>query len=178
MNAFLLYPDREWTGVQKYHDAKSIVQDLGLKTLYMNAGKDVVFENDEVKKIKDQDPFISDTMGRVMVSPLLTREEILYRQKILKDCLKNEDFIQELYKEATTIVAEWDKLGRKTGYSGKTDMAGWAVTRIHLTALFAAGLKRLKKILRGHSVIFESEGLKSFGKRLNEEFNDEYERKI
>ena len=178
MNAFLLYPDREWTGVQKYYDAKSIVQDLGLKTLYMNAGKDVVFENDQVKKIKEQDPFISDTMGRVMVSPLLTKEEILYRQKILKDCLANETFIQDLYKEAATIVAEWDKLGRKTGYSGKTDMAGWAVTRIHLTALFASGLKKLKSILKGHAVIFESEGLKSLGRRLNEEFSDEYERKI
>ena len=178
MNAFLLYSDREWTGVQKYFDAKSIVQDLGLRTLYMNAGKDVIFENGEVKKIKEQDPFISDTMSRVMVSPLVSRDEIRYRQAILKDCLNNEFFIQDIYKEAASIVAEWDKLGRKTGYTGKTDMTGWAVTRIHLTALFFTGLKKLKKIVKDNSVFFESEGLKAFEKRLNEEFDDEYENRI
>ena len=104
MNAFLLYKDREFVGATRYFDAKSIVQDLGLKTLYMNAGKDVEFENGEVKKIKEQDPYISDTMSKVMISPLVTKEEILYRQKILKDCLDNESFIQELYKAATQIV--------------------------------------------------------------------------
>ncbi|MBR4343227.1 MAG: hypothetical protein IKP88_11100 [Lachnospiraceae bacterium] len=178
MNAFLLYSDHEWIGTQKYFDAKSIVQDLGLKTLYMNAGKDVVFENGEVKKIKEQDPFITDTMGRVMMSPLLSKEEIIYRQAILKDCLNNEFFIQDLYKEAATIVAEWDKFGRKSGYTGKTDMNGWVVTRIHLTALFAEGLKKIKKIIRDNSVFLESDGFKALEKRLNEEFNDEYEKKI
>ena len=178
MNAFLLYSDREWTGVRKYFDAKSIVRDLGLKTLYMNAGKDVVFENGVAKKIKEQDAFITDTMSRVMVAPLETKEEIIYRQRILKDCLNNEDFIGELYKLANTIVVEWDKLGRKSGYTGKTDVAGFAVMRIHLTELFADGLKKLKKLFRGHMVLFESEGLKAFGTRLKEEFSDEYEKKI
>ena len=31
MNVYLLYKDREWAGIKKYYDAKSIVQDLGLK---------------------------------------------------------------------------------------------------------------------------------------------------
>ena len=178
MNCFLLYRDREWTGAQKYFDAKSIVQDLGLKTLYTNAGKDVEFENGTVKKIKEQDPFITDTMSRVMVCPLTTKEEISYRQKILKDCLKNENVIKELYKAAAQLIAEWDKLGRKSGYSGKSDVAGWTVSQIHLSALFVKGLKSLKKTLKGHTVLFESEGLKELAKRLNEEFSDEYERKI
>ena len=179
MNAFLLYKDREFVGATRYFDAKSIVQDLGLKTLYMNAGKDVVFENGVAKQIKEQDPFISDTMSKVMVSPLVTKEEILYRQKILKDCLENEDFIKNLYKEATRIVVEWDKLGRKTtGYSGRSDNAGWAVTQIHLTTLFAEGLKKIKKLLKGSAILFSSEGLKNLAKRLNEEFSDDYEHKI
>ncbi len=179
MNAFLLYKDREFVGATRYFDAKSIVQDLGLKTLYMNAGKDVEFENGEVKKIKEQDPYISDTMSKVMISPLVTKEEILYRQKILKDCLDNESFIRELYNTATQIVVEWDKLGRKTtGYSGRSDNAAWAVTQIHLTALFAKGLKKIKQLLKGSKVLFSSEGLKNLAQRLNEEFSDEYESKI
>lgn len=179
MNAYLLYKDKEWVGASKYFDSKSIVQDLGLKTLYMNAGKDVVFENGAAKQIKEQDPFITDAMSRVMVVPLVSKEEILYRQKILKDCLENESFIQDLYKAATSIVGEWDKLGRRaTGYSGRSDDAGWTVTQIHLTSLFVSGLKKIKKLLRGSTVLLSSEGLKNLAKRLNEEFDDEYEKKI
>ena len=180
MNAFLLYRDREWAGNAKYFDSKAIVQDLGLKTLYMNAGKDVEFEGGAVKKIKDQDPFISDAMSRVMMVPLVNKDEILYRQKILKDCLENEDIIKDLYKALTMIVAEWDKLGRKagSGYSARSDNAGWAVTQIHLTTLFASGLKKLKNILKGSMIRFNSEGLKNLAKRLSEEFSDEYESRI
>ena len=179
MNAYLLYKDREWVGASKYYDSKAIVQDLGLKTLYMNAGKDVIFENGAAKKINEQDPFLTDTMSRVMVVPLTSKDEILYRQKILKDCLDNEGFIQQLYKTAASIVAEWDKLGRRvSGYSGRSDNAGWAVTQIHLTALFASGLKKLKQLLKGSMILFSSEGLKNLAKRLNEEFSDEYERKV
>ena len=64
MNAFLLYSDREWVGNTKYFDSGSIVQDLGLKTLFMNAGKDVEFENGAVKKIKEQDHSIRDTKDK------------------------------------------------------------------------------------------------------------------
>ena len=179
MEALLLYKDREWNGLPKYFDAKSIVQDLGLKTLYMNAGKDVVFENGEAVKIKEQDPFITDTMSRVMVSPLATKEEIIYRQKILKDCLDNENMIIDLYKVTAKIVNEWDKIGRNTvGYSGHSNNAGKAVTQIHVTALISEGLKKIKRILRGSTVLFSSEGLKNLAKRLNEEFSDEYESRI
>ena len=78
MNVYLLYRDREWVNIKKYFDSKSVVQDLGLKTLYTNAGKDVIFENGNVKKILEQDPYIVDTMSKVMVAPLVSKEEILY----------------------------------------------------------------------------------------------------
>ena len=177
MNVNLLYSDREWVNVKKYFDAKSIVQDLGLKTLFTNAGKDVVFENETAKKIKEQDPYITDTMSKVMVVPLETKEEIVYRQKIIKDCLENEDFIKKLYVIANRVIVEWDKLGRKTVYNGKQDAAAWAVTQIHLTELFAQGLKEIKKAFREHLTFLQSEGLKNLNARLKEEFSDECEKR-
>ena len=178
MNVYLLYKDREWAGIKKYYDAKSIVQDLGLKTLYTNAGKDVVFENGSVKNIKDQDAFIYDTMSKVMVAPLISKEEIVYRQEIIKDCLANEDFIKQLYTEAGRIISEWDKLGRKSGYTGRQDLAAWAEKQIHITELFAGGLKEIKGLLKKYHSFFESEGLKDLAKRICIEFDDEYEKNI
>ena len=178
MNVYLLYKDREWAGIKKYYDAKSIVQDLGLKTLYTNAGKDVVFENGSVKNIKDQDAFIYDTMSKVMVAPLVSKDEIVFRQEIIKDCLANEDFIKQLYAESGRIISEWDKLGRKSGYTGRQDLAAWAEKQIHITELFAGGLKEIKSLLKKYRTAFESEGLKSLAERLCAEFDDEYEKNI
>ena len=178
MNVYLLYKDREWAGIKKYYDAKSIVQDLGLKTLYTNAGKDVVFENGSVKNIKDQDAFIYDTMSKVMVAPLVTKDEIVFRQEIIKDCLANEDFIKQLYAESGRIMSEWDKLGRKSGYTGRQDLAAWAEKQIHLTELFAGGLKEIKALLKKYHTFFESEGLKALAVRICIEFDDEYEKNI
>ena len=178
MNVYLLYKDREWAGIKKYYDAKSIVQDLGLKTLYTNAGKDVVFENGSVKNIKEQDAFIYDTMSKVMVAPLVTKDEIVFRQEIIKDCLANEDFIKQLYAESGRIMSEWDKLGRKSGYTGRQDLAAWAEKQIHLTELFAGGLKEIKALLKKYHTFFESEGLKALAERMCIEFDDEYEKNI
>ncbi len=178
MNVYLLYKDREWAGIKKYYDAKSIVQDLGLKTLYTNAGKDVVFENGSVKNIKDQDAFIYDTMSKVMVAPLVSKDEIVYRQEIIKDCLNNEDFIKQLYTEAGRIISEWDKLGRKSGYTGRQDLAAWAEKQIHITELFAGGLTVIKGLLKKYRSSFESEGLKALAQRICIEFDDEYEKNI
>jgi len=178
MNVYLLYKDREWAGIKKYYDAKSIVQDLGLKTLYTNAGKDVVFENGSVKNIKDQDAFIYDTMSKVMVAPLISKDEIVYRQEIIKDCLNNEDFIKQLYTETGRIMSEWDKLGRKSGYTGRQDLAAWAEKQIHITELFAGGLTVIKGLLKKYRSSFESEGLKALAQRICIEFDDEYEKNI
>ena len=64
MNSFLLYKDREWgTGVG-YLDTTSIIQDLGLKTVFSAAGKEVIWEQEQVKKIESEDDYLVDTMRK------------------------------------------------------------------------------------------------------------------
>ena len=53
MNTYLLYAHKDWVNVENYFDHQSIVQDLGLKTLFSAAAKGVVKENGEVKTITD-----------------------------------------------------------------------------------------------------------------------------
>ena len=48
MNTYLLYPNKDWVNIENYFDHQSIVQDLGLKTLFSAAAKAVNKENGEV----------------------------------------------------------------------------------------------------------------------------------
>lgn len=75
-------------------------------------------------------------------------------------------------------MSEWDKLGRKSGYTGRQDLAAWAEKQIHITELFAGGLTVIKGLLKKYRSSFESEGLKALAQRICIEFDDEYEKNI
>ena len=62
MKAHLLYAEKEWTNVTPYFDEKSIIQDLGLRILYMMAARKVIRESGVVKSIDAPDLFIEETM--------------------------------------------------------------------------------------------------------------------
>lgn len=170
MKALLLYRQKEWVNIGRYYDYKSIVQDLGLNTLFMAAAKDMEKEDGKVKLVQEADVFIVETMKQVMMVPLTTEEEISYRQAILKDCLEDEALICELYELSAKTLQKWDKLGRRVSSTGgDRSSARNLVTEIHLLQLFVDSLGRLKEILENHS--FRSEGFAGLKKRLEEEFS-------
>lgn len=176
MNAYLLYEDRDWVNVEPYGDASSIIQDLGLKTLFDAAAREVVREEGRVKSIKQADSYLAETMRRVMMVPLHSREEIEYRQEILQDCLTREGFTCELYDVATRMMAQWDKLGRRTAdKTGSRSPSAILMEDIQLIRLFADTLSSVKKLFEEHRERFSSRGLLSFYERLCEEFSKEVE---
>ena len=113
MNSFLLYENTDKLSAPAYYDAKSIIQDLGLKALFLAAAKEVIYEESgQVKRVAKEDLYIQDCMRKVMMIPLRTKEEIRYRQEILDDFLKHEDLIRALYEISSKVLVEWNKLGR------------------------------------------------------------------
>ena len=179
MNTYLLYAHKDWVNVENYFDHQSIVQDLGLKTLFSAAAKGVVKENGEVKTITDADPYLYDIMKRVMIVPLTTEEEIYYRQSVLQDCIDNEEFIVRLYECAGTILHRWDQLGRRANEkAGNLNTATGLVTDIRVLSLFVSGLGQIKKLLTEYHEKFRSEGLKNLYQRICEEFSDEVEEEM
>lgn len=177
MKAFLLYKQKEWVNSGRYYDHKSIIQDLGLNTLFMASAKDMEKEDGEVKLVQEADAFIVETMKQVMLVPLATEEEICYRQDILKDCLEDEALICELYELSAKTLQKWDKLGRRVGTKGgDRSLAGNLVTEIHLLQLFVDSLGGLKEILESHA--FCSEGFAGLKNRLEEGFPAGLERDL
>lgn len=174
MNAYLLYQDREWMNAKPYFDEKSIIQDLGLRILYMMAARKVIRENGVVKSIDAPDVVIEETMKKVMLVPLESEAEILYRQEILKDCLEQEEFIISLYEQTGELLKRWNGLGRRTRErAGSRNAAANLVTDIHVLQLFVQGLGRMKELFVRYEGKLQSDGLLQLRERLYEVFSDQ-----
>lgn len=176
MNCFLLYRDKERPENRPYHDHQAIEQDLSLNVLSHVAGQDVVWEKGAVKKLGDTDKYIEYTMSRMLITPCLSEEEIIYRQDILRDCLENEEFIIKLYKLSSDMQEEWKRLGRiPTGKTGNQNSISELVLKLHVLNLFLRTLRSLKLLFYEYIENFKSEGLKNLIARLEEEFSVETE---
>jgi len=71
MEPYLLYRDSSMDGKKNYAFTRDVVKDLNL---------DIIF-----KTMAKSDELIYEKVRRVMLVPLTTPEEILYRQEVLKD---------------------------------------------------------------------------------------------
>lgn len=176
MKVCLLYPDREWNNLGVYYDAKSIVQDLNLNTLFLCAGKEVVTDKGKVTHIQKEDKYICETMKRVMMVPLHTEEEILYRQEILQDCFSREGFIRQLYQVCSEMLMKWDKLGRRDNTkASNSNPQAVLINEIHVLYLFVETLSKVKELFDIYSPRLYSKGLIALNERLHEEFTTDLE---
>lgn len=174
MNVFFLYKDREWMNIKRYNDTPSIVQDLGLNTLFKMAAKGVIRKNKEVVGVDREDPFLNQTMKTVMMVPLKTEEEIYYRHEMLKDVLEHKDFIYDLYFCLDEMLKKWDDLGRKVNGNGSSrDSAAKLITDIHVLQLFVNTLNRIKELFKVEIKTLNAEGFLAFYERFMEEYSDE-----
>lgn len=176
MKVHLLYPNREWEGKKPYFDKNSIVSDLGLQALFRTASREQIPPNGSVKSLIEADVFLEEVMEKVMMEPLETEEEIIYRQEIMKDCLSNEEFIRELYRFGKETLEQWDKLGRnQTKKASQYGAVSGLVTEVHLLQLFVERLTILRGILEEYEKYLEAPGLKAFISRFSRVYSTEME---
>lgn len=178
MRVHLLYEDKEWLGIQRYRDEKNIVQDLGLKTLFSIMAKEVIYrenDTDTVEKIGLEDTFLSRTMETVMMSPLQSKEQIAYRQEMLRDTFANEAFICAVYDKVSEMLHAWDKLGRKESHKNNRDAMARLVTDIYVLRLFVETLSDIKSMFAKELDKLNSKGFRAFYSNLCEEYTEEKE---
>ncbi|MHB1376340.1 MAG: MutS-related protein [Candidatus Humimicrobiaceae bacterium] len=159
MKVFLMYKDRDFDPEVKLPtNEKSLTQDLELNTLFnaMALG----------------DSFLFDAARKVVLSSLNDPKTILYRQNILKDCIKNSAVIRSIYD----ITIETIEIRRKNYLGGMFSNHPSSVLygSAQLMQLFEKMLKKIKNIADEHAYNFESEGFKVFFGMIKKEFDDEY----
>jgi DNA mismatch repair ATPase MutS len=158
MKAFLMYRDRDFDPQRKLpSNEQALTQDLELNTLFnaMALG----------------DGFLFEVAKKAVLSSINDVDTILYRQNILKDCLKNSSIVRDIYDLAVeTIESE-----RKNYWGIFRDYPAAILHRsIQVLQMFVGMLKKLKNVADEHADEFESEGFTAFFAMLNKELGDEY----
>lgn len=158
MKAFLMYRDQDFDLQRKppWNEA-ALTQDLELNTLFNTMALG--------------DPFLFDIARKAILSDSSSLETIHYRQKILKDCLKNPTIVREIYR--ITIESVENKERRWYGIFSRYP-GGILSSSIEMLQMFVGLLKKLKNIADEHAGKFDSEGFTAFFAMIQRELDNEY----
>ena len=159
MKAFLMFRDRDIDPEPKLPPyVSTLTQDLELETLFnaMSMGNADLFE----------------VIRKVVLSSLNDHDTILYRQNILKDCLKNPSIVRDIYGIAVETIESRKK--NRLGSILSNYPSSVLYSSVQLLQLFVEMLKKLKNIADEHAGKFESEGFTAFFAMLKKELDDEY----
>ncbi len=186
MRVCLLYGDSDRPGDGAYPDEEDLIRDLGLKALFRASARQLIGENGRVDKVDKGDPFLSDTLRKVMMVPLASPEEIAYRQGILRDCLRQEALVRGLYRISTETLKEWTALGRGPGErTQETGPVTRLIGEIRVLHLFCDALREIRDLFDEKDAAGEprhahlaSGGMIGFYRRFCAAFSPEKERAV
>lgn len=159
MKAFLMFRERDFDlqGKLPWNEA-ALTQDLELNILF-NA-------------MALEDKFLFEVGKKAILSGMKNDPDtILYRQKILQDCLKNPSVVRELYGIAVEAIE-----GQRKNHWGFYSRYPSAILSgsIDVLQMFVGVLKKMRKIAEEQSSHFSSEGFATFFAMLKRELGDEY----
>jgi DNA mismatch repair ATPase MutS len=135
-----------------------LVQDLELGTLW--------------SAMAGGDEFLFETAKRAVLSSLRDAEAIVYRQRVLADCLERPAIVRQLYGLAIEAVENERRAGGGLWRSNNPD------TILHVSVeelkLQVDVLRRLRQIADQQAGNFRSEGFTRFFAMLRQELSDDY----
>jgi hypothetical protein len=158
MKAFLMYRDRDFDLSQAPPPREeSLIQDLELPTLFAAMSRG--------------DKWLAEVVKKAILTSSAHIDTIRYRQDILKDCLKREAVVREIYSLAIeTIESE-----RKGFWSVTLRYPNGILHRsVEVLQMLVGMLRRLRAIADLHIATFESEGFRTLFAMLVRELSDDY----
>ncbi len=158
MKAFLLYRDRDFVLQQDSPpNAEALTQDLELGILF--------------KAMALGDRVLLEVATKAVLCSLADEDDVLYRQAILKDCLKNPSIVRDIYNLAVESIEN----ERKNFWGILSDYPDATLHRsVDALQMFVAMLGRLRNYAETHAGNFESDGFATLFSMLQRELDDEY----
>jgi hypothetical protein len=158
MKVFLMHRNKDFDPEALLpSNEKALIQDLELETLFQAMSKG--------------DRFLYDIAKKAILIGLRDEDSILYRQHIVKDCLKNSAIIKEIY----AIAVECLETKRKNWYGVFNNYPGAILySSVKMLEMYLPLLDRLRKLAYGHCKTFTSEGFNRFFSMLDRELDNEY----
>ncbi len=179
MKVTLLYRDREWGKEKSYFDKEEICKDLNLHILFRAAGS-LYDEEDGGKTVKvgdERDDYVSEMVKRVMLVPLMSPEEVHYRQQIIKEAVTSYDRTAELYqvaKKAMEDITKFSVAKKKQGYGGSTDQGRRNVANIEYLEHMVYHLDMVEAAIGHWRDTFVTEEMAEFADNFSGEYRPEY----
>jgi len=138
-------------------NADALIQDLGLEILF------------EAMALGDR--FLFEVAEATILSPTTDVETILYRQDVLRDCMRLEPAVREMYQIAVVAIERerknfWSLSGR---YPAST-----LYRAVEVLQMFVGLLKELRRIADQNIGLAQSAGLSRFFSMLRHEISDDY----
>ncbi|MFZ3212792.1 MAG: hypothetical protein WA188_14905 [Terriglobales bacterium] len=175
MRALLMHRDRDFDPLQtlrnlmyRYRDAgppqplppheQALIQDLELDTL--------------VHAMGGTDKLLLEVARRALLGGLRNNvDTVLYRQEVLRDCLKNAAIVRQLYELTVDTIEQtqrgwWDLSGRYP--------SSLLYNSIDLLELLLGALRKLRGVAEEHAGRFESEAFTALFSLLKRELGDDY----
>jgi DNA mismatch repair ATPase MutS len=179
MKVLLMHRDRDFELYQppssnKYGRRQDLDRDTLLRALVWNGPALVQdLELDTLlRTMAGSDQFVLEVAQQALLSGLTNDlDTILYRQAILKDCLRNPVVVRGLY-DLMTAVAEQT---RRQWWGLSSDYPGSMLySSVDLMETFIGVLRQLRSIAEEHAAGFASEGFTSMFTMLRKELSEEY----
>jgi len=157
MKSFLLHRDEDFDIERELPpNAAALSQDLELDTL-LNA-------------MSGGDEFLFGVARTVLFSSLAAPEDILYRQDVLSDCIRQPEIVTQVYSIAAEAIR-----AEKQVYRGIFSSPGYVLHRaIEVLQLYVGVLRQLRGIADEHAAEFASAGFTRFFDMLRGELDDTY----
>lgn len=159
MKALLLHRDRDFDLQQRSPDnVPALITDLELETVF--------------QAMANGDEFVFNVARKaILVAMENDVDTILYRQAILKDCLKRPEIARQLYDLAGEALQK-----KKKHWFGlfASHPSSILYDSIELMHLFVDMLRKLRDFAAQHASGFESEGFTALFSMLQRELSDAY----
>lgn len=160
MKVFLLYPDQDFDlSVPLPPNVDDLTQDLFLNILF--------------EAMAQGDKFLFQVTRQVVLSSLDEIAPIIYRQNILKDCLKHPDVVRQLYQIPLEFLERKRKRWLWVSPRHSTPTSILSSARELLEASLDL-LRQLRLIADQNVNTFDSQGFRRFFTMIQRELDDEY----
>ncbi|MDQ2873644.1 MAG: DNA mismatch repair protein MutS [Actinomycetota bacterium] len=159
MKAHLLHENADFDFEWGYPpNREDLIQDLGLATV--------------LEAMADGDSFLFEIAERVLLASLADPAAIVYRQRVLADCVAQPRVVREMY--AIAVGALRDKRGL-WGYSYSSQRPSSILSAaVSQLEVLVVRLRELRQVADLHAGKFQPDGLAAFFRTLKRELDDDY----
>ncbi|HZD26837.1 MAG TPA: DNA mismatch repair protein MutS [Alphaproteobacteria bacterium] len=193
MKVFLLHPDRDFAVKPELRDQvfdamlsgdlfaitnvrRNLERQRNTGAVLAPTGSDAVLTQDlELDTLWNAmaagDEFLFEMAKRAVLSSLPDPEAIVYRQRVLADCLEHPEVVRELYRLAVEALQNERQAG---GLWLRERPEGILNRAVRVLKLQVGVLERLRQLAEEQQERFRSEGFRRFFAMLTEELADEY----